>query len=121
MHPPSSEQPDNHIDIYECYARWNYVRVLSGAFYNLSGILYQAGRYAHAARFLEKACYLGSDCLAGFNTLKKDKGKPYEKDVEGWKTMQGQLYKRWEVLGVCHMKGGDRRVRICLPCCLRIV
>jgi separase len=38
-----------------------------------------------------------------------------EKAAEGWRQLEEQLYRRWELLGVCYSKIGDRKVGvICL-------
>lgn len=80
----------------------SYIRCVSGAFHNLAGTLYQAGKYAGAVRFLKEGCSLGREALVA-------RGEDGERS-EAWKQLWEQLYRRWELLGVCHSKMGDRRV-----------
>ena len=35
-----------------------------------------------------------------------------QREMEGWKQLEEQLYRRWELLGVCYVKIGDRKVRV---------
>ncbi|TFK38240.1 cysteine peptidase C50 [Crucibulum laeve] len=82
----------------------NYMRCVSGAFYNLAGSLYQGTRYGAAVPVLREACVLGGKALA------QRKGHVVKgKDEEGWKQLEEQLYRRWELLGVCYSKNGDRK------------
>jgi len=34
------------------------------------------------------------------------------KGEDGWKSLREQLYRRWELLGICYSKMADRRVSI---------
>ncbi|KAG6813285.1 hypothetical protein H0H92_012440 [Tricholoma furcatifolium] len=87
----------------------NYLRCISGAFHNLAGVLYQAGRYGSAVGFLQYACSLGARALE----VQKERGTSIEgqgdKTEEGWRQLEEQLYRRWELLGVCFLKNGDRK------------
>ncbi|KNZ74935.1 Separin [Termitomyces sp. J132] len=84
----------------------NYLRCISGAFHNLAGTLYQAGRYGPAIGFLKDACSLGIRALESHGkSAPSDEGKA----AEGWKQLEEQLYRRWELLGVCYLKNGDRK------------
>jgi separase len=90
--------------------RANYVRCISGAFHNLSAVLYQAGKHASAARFLRQACELGLRALeihqkASVNEAGEDK-------TQVWTQLADQVYRRWELLGVCYSKIGERKVRL---------
>ncbi len=116
---PRTQSSESDDDPAELRSRWEYVRVLSGAFYSLSAVLCQAQRYAHATRFLERACTLGAESLAGYPGLRKDKGKEQErvKNEINWGSLEEQLYKRWEILGVCHLRGGDRKVCVFTVLC----
>ncbi|KAL4242854.1 hypothetical protein ABKN59_011524 [Abortiporus biennis] len=92
----------------------NYIRVVSGVFYSLSGNLYQSGSYAIAVRFLDKACLLASQALDRYqqgNTgvLFEDKDDKHKERDEAFNALQQQMFKRWEILGVCLMKIGDRK------------
>ena len=42
----------------------NYMRCISGTYYNLAGLLYQATRYGAAVPFLREACLLGAKALS---------------------------------------------------------
>lgn len=90
----------------------NYLRCLSGAYYNFAGSLYQAGRHGPAVPFLKDACTIGGKALA---RRSREKGEHEEKarEQEGWKQLEETLFRRWELLGICHMKIGDRKV--CYP------
>lgn len=87
----------------------NYVRCISGAFHNLAGSLYQDGKYAGAVRFLKEGCILGVKALG---LWRKEDSEKSGKGDEGWKLLKEQLYRRWELLGVCYSKMGDRRVSL---------
>ncbi|KAG6920238.1 hypothetical protein DXG01_005007 [Tephrocybe rancida] len=84
----------------------NYLRCISGAFHNVAGIVYQAGRYGSAVGFLKDACSLGVHALETRRNITASIGGKAE---EGWKQLDEQLYRRWELLGVCYQKNGDRK------------
>ncbi|KAI5118549.1 hypothetical protein M0805_008489 [Coniferiporia weirii] len=102
----------------------NYTRCLAGAFANVAGTLYKAERHSFALRFLLQACPLSVRASAlydegragvdsGAETEGKGKGRDEpesEKDREAWKAHRTQIYRRWELLGVCYMKIGDRKL-----------
>ncbi|EMD38775.1 hypothetical protein CERSUDRAFT_92811 [Gelatoporia subvermispora B] len=86
-------------------SRANYVRCVSGAFHNLAGTLYQAGRFDHAVRFMEQGCELGRKALSMYRSASG------AEDADGvWKQLEEQLHRRWEILGVCQSKTGDRKL-----------
>ncbi|OCH85114.1 hypothetical protein OBBRIDRAFT_891378 [Obba rivulosa] len=86
-------------------SRANYMRCVSGAFHNLAGTLYQAGRFDHAVRFMIQGCELGKKALSTFREMTS------AVDSEGvWKQLEEQLHRRWEILGVCQSKTGDRKL-----------
>ncbi|KAH7913084.1 peptidase family C50-domain-containing protein [Hygrophoropsis aurantiaca] len=106
----------------------NYIRCISGAYHNLAGTLYQSGKYGTAIRFLEEGCRLGAraltlrSCTAALGTPEVPKKEDEEpgnetarensdrtREKEGWRQLEEQLYRRWELLGVCHSKIGNRR------------
>ncbi|KAG6866775.1 hypothetical protein C0991_011434 [Blastosporella zonata] len=98
--------PDLTVDIP------NYLRCISGAFHNLAGTLYHAGRYGSAVGFLKDACSLG---LRALETRRKGTTPNENKEgktEEGWKQLEEQLYRRWELLGVCFLKNGDRKAAL---------
>jgi separase len=74
--------------------------------------MYQAGRHGTTIGFLKDACVLGVEAL---NMWKMDssvgEGRR-EKVEEGWRQLEEQLYRRWELLGVCYSKIGDRKVGV---------
>ncbi|KAI0089987.1 peptidase family C50-domain-containing protein [Irpex rosettiformis] len=94
----------------------NFLRCISGAFHNLGATLYQAGHYSHAVRFFDKSCPVGEDALSirrtsttsGRADEEADEQKKSERDTQ-WTTLEEQLHRRWEILGVCHSKMGDRK------------
>jgi separase len=83
----------------------NLVRCVSGAFYNLAGTLYQESRYGAAVRFLKQGCELGGQALSIYH-----QGEASMEPVEHWTALKNQMYRRWELLGVCYAKIGDRKV-----------
>lgn len=102
------ESPGHHLTLA------NYVRCLSGAFYNISGTLYQADRISHAIRFLNEGCELSRRALC-MRRMCSDPNKPpregiKDRDEEGWVQLEEQIWRRWEILGACLVKIGDRRV-----------
>ncbi|KAJ7741576.1 cysteine peptidase C50 [Mycena maculata] len=96
------------LDIEDVAAnKATYARCISGAFHNLAGTLYQAGKYGAAIRYLQDGCTLGRTALDIHSTV------PFKDDpkmVEGWRQLEEQLWKRWELLGVCYSKIGDRKL-----------
>ncbi len=96
----------------------NFVRCLSGAFHSLGATLYQAGKYGTAIRFLRQGCLVGRLALhlRGNYTegIRSDSQEPRKaasgKETEGWANLCGHLSRRWELLGVCYSKIGDRQV-----------
>ncbi|KIY44954.1 hypothetical protein FISHEDRAFT_76985 [Fistulina hepatica ATCC 64428] len=88
------------------YAIANYLRCVSGAFHNLAGTLYNAERHGAAVPFLKDACTLGQQALSMRVLFPCGVG---DKNEEGWVQLEDQLYRRWELLGICHFKTSDRR------------
>ena len=82
--------------------------------------LHQSGRYDHTVRFLEEGCRLSEQALEG-HRAGKNGSTPMDVDGEGaekeevWQQLEEQLSRRWELLGVCHAKTGDRKVRPSQP------
>ena len=103
----------------------NYIRCISGTYYNIAGSLYQATRYGAAVPFLREACLLGAKALSmkgrgkGKGKAKEEANPEAKREVDGeiqWNQLEEQLYRRWELLAVCYSKNGDRKV-ISLPFC----
>lgn len=92
----------------------NHLRILSGAFYNVAGTLFREGKYAFASRFLIKGCSLGSRALEARKrkSLDSNASPSPDKERDAWTALEEGLYKRWEILGVCHSKTGDRKVKV---------
>ncbi|KZT63999.1 hypothetical protein DAEQUDRAFT_815284 [Daedalea quercina L-15889] len=91
----------------------NYTRCVAGAFHNVAGTLCQADRISHAVRFLNEGCALGKLALEMHRAASEGAGEEDEedgRDREGWKQLQEQLWHRWEILGVCQAKTGDRKL-----------
>ncbi|KAK7685385.1 hypothetical protein QCA50_011248 [Cerrena zonata] len=82
------------------------LRLLANAFYAISGSLYKACHYDFAIRFLERACRLSARALTYLDSPMNSNA---DGEKEGWKWLRETLYKRYEVLGVCHSKIGDRK------------
>ncbi|KAI0064205.1 hypothetical protein BV25DRAFT_1914431 [Artomyces pyxidatus] len=96
----------------------NYLRCISGAFHTLGGSLYQAGKHGSAIRFLRPGCVLGR-CALRYGRLsglipRSDKDDAVnqmdEKQDNAWGQLEAQLTRRWELLGVCYSKIGDRKL-----------
>ncbi|KAJ3567488.1 hypothetical protein NP233_g6332 [Leucocoprinus birnbaumii] len=115
--------PQTHTRTYECLSKGmdivssvsssgipisNYLRCISGAYYNFAGSLYQAGSHGPAVPFLKEACAVGARALARRPKEKHD-GEEKARELEGWKQLEETLFRRWELLGICHMKIGDRK------------
>lgn len=98
----------------------NFLRCISGAFHNLGGTLYKANRHGGATRFLREGCDVGLRALklrigdhgdeASEEVGTREEGES-ERNKEGWKQLEEQLFRRYELLGVCYSKIGDRKVR----------
>ena len=96
----------------------NFIRCLSNAFHSLGATLYQAGKYGTSIRFLRQGCRAGRVALHLYgNYTERDQGGAQEprkvlsrKEAEGWENLRGHLTRRWELLGVCYSKIGDRQV-----------
>lgn len=93
--------PDQSVDVA------NYTRCISGAFYNIAGSLYQANRYGNAVPFLVESCELGAKALRLPRPASETPNESREKE---WQLLEEQLFRRWEILGVCYSKNGDRKV-----------
>lgn len=97
----------------------NYLRCISGAFYNLAGSLYQGSRHGAAVPFLKQTCIIGCRALDEYQRKgrkeipisPKGREKAKEREKE-WVQLEQQLYRRWELLAVCYLKNGDRKVDI---------
>jgi separase len=85
--------------------RANFVRCTSANFHNLASLLCQGELYGHAVRFLMQGCDLGERALR----MHCRQGPANQE--EAWVILAQQLYRRWELLGACYSKVGDRKVR----------
>jgi separase len=90
----------------------NFIRCLSGAFHTLGAALYQAGKYGTAIRFLRQGCPVGRVALHlhAESDTQEPRNAASGKETEGWENLRGHLSRRWELLGVCYSKIGDRQV-----------
>lgn len=100
---PSSAPREERFDVA------NYARCISGAFYNLASVLYQGTRYGNAVPFLVESCTLGGRALSLPRSAPESMTETRHKE---WTQLEEQLYRRWELLGVCYSKNSDRRVRL---------
>ena len=80
-----------------------FTLALYATLHNLASSLYNADEYAGAIKFLNAGCVVGTVAVA-----QSAAGKAGENP--GSQQLESQLWKRWELLGVCFMKIGDRRV-----------
>nr|GAT53299.1 cysteine peptidase C50 [Mycena chlorophos] len=94
------------IDTAETPEKANYIRCLSGAFHNIAGTLYQAGKHAGAIRFLQDGCRLGEQASKMHSRAERSQPEP----SDGWRQLEEQLWRRYELLAVCCSKIGDRRL-----------
>ena len=100
----------------------NYTRCTAGAFFNIAGTLYKVEKYGLAIRFLTRACPLAERAMELHDQVTSDQSSPKgkekekcappndEKDADVWSNHKSQIYKRWELLGVCYLKLPDRKV-----------
>jgi len=93
-----------------------FLRCISGTLHNLGGTLYAAGRLGGAIRFLKEGCILGRRVLAMYDTCTDRRVDENEREKEGRQQLEEQLFRRYELLGVCHSKIGDRKVWFSLFC-----
>ncbi|KAG2136721.1 peptidase family C50-domain-containing protein [Suillus clintonianus] len=99
--------PD-HANAIPVSARANYIRCISGAYHNMAGMLYQSSKYGGAVRFLKEGCLLGARALRMRAGAMED--SPEDEREEGWKQLEEQMFRRWELLSVCYSKMGDRKL-----------
>lgn len=81
-------------------------------------MLYQKEKYGAGSRFLRQGCVLGREALMLWGKCQLEgvggdveEGKEGEKEG-AWKSLHDGMRKRWELLGVCYSKIGDRKVSI---------
>ncbi|KAH0826731.1 cysteine peptidase C50 [Lanmaoa asiatica] len=86
-----------------------FLRCISGTLHNLGGALYTAGRFGGAVRFLGEGCILGRRVLAMYGNACIDGQAGENEREEGRQQLEEQLFRRYELLGVCHSKIGDRK------------
>lgn len=88
-----------------------FLRCISGTLHNLGGTLYAAGRLGGAVRFLKEGCILGRRVLVMYsNMCFGEQVGENEREKEGRQQLEEQMFRRYELLGVCHSKIGDRKV-----------
>lgn len=100
----------------------NYLRCTAGAYFNVAGNLYKGEKYGLAIRFLKQACPLAKvsleryEAVTSVSSIEDPNGKKSQvdgdevKDREVWAIHKAQVYKRWELLGVCYAKLTNRKV-----------
>ncbi|KAM5541905.1 hypothetical protein V8D89_004634 [Ganoderma adspersum] len=91
----------------------NYTRSISGVYNYIGSQLHQSGRYDHTVPFVDEGCRLSQRALQMYRTAKREGVTDVEGEGKGkedaWKMLEEQLYRRWELLAVCHAKTGDRK------------
>lgn len=86
-------------------------------------MLYQKDKHGASGRFLKQGCVLGREAvrlwkrcqLEGEDAREDDEElKEGERDGEKgvWQSLADGMGKRWELLGVCYSKIGDRKVSV---------
>ena len=88
----------------------NFLRCVSTGFHNIASILCQASRFDFAVRFLDQTCALGKKAIVMHRTSSMQDDAGDGKMNELWVQAEDQLYRRWEILAICHLKTGDRKV-----------
>ncbi|KAI6116384.1 peptidase family C50-domain-containing protein [Pisolithus sp. B1] len=110
---------DGSLTVIDPLDSANFFRCISGAFHNLGGTLYKADKHGGAIRFLKQGCIVGTRALnlyAGQGGVDMTSGefdaqeKENERNKEGWQQLEEQLFRRYELLGVCYLKIGDRKI-----------
>jgi len=97
------------LRLNECtppFSQADLIRCLSGAFHNSAAILYQAGSHGSAIGFVKEGCRIAEIALA----VRQDSNDVGPSKSEAWKQLGTQLYRRWQLLAICYMKIGDRKV-----------
>jgi hypothetical protein len=127
---PSTKVPeDNFTDLGTVL---NYQRCISSAFFNPGAALYRASKFAAAIRFIRIGCQIGAHSLSLHHASEEArKSDLIMKDAQSasnalvpeqtsdsdrtnpWAQLEEQLYPRWDLLGSCCVKTGDRQVRWC--------
>ena len=65
--------------------------------------LFSASQHSACITFLRDSCELGRQAV--------EMRTGNEEADEGWQQLEEQLYRRWEILGICQSKAGNRKVR----------
>ncbi|KAI6127502.1 peptidase family C50-domain-containing protein [Pisolithus croceorrhizus] len=106
---------DGSLTVIDPLDSANFFRCISGAFHNLGGTLYKADKHGGAIRFLKQGCIVGMRAL-NFVRWTSDEvdaqEKENERNKEGWRQLEEQLFRRYELLGVCYLKIGDRKLSL---------
>jgi separase len=89
--------------------RLNYQRCVSSAFHNMGAALYQASKFAAASRFVKLGSQIGSYALGSYYAAGIHKSVDSEKR-KLWTQLEDQIYLRWDLLGSCCIKTGERQV-----------
>ncbi|KAI5983296.1 peptidase family C50-domain-containing protein [Pisolithus albus] len=112
---------DGSLTIIDPLDSANFFRCISGAFHNLGGALYKADKHGGAIRFLKQGCIVGTRALnlyIGQGGVDMTGGeldaqeKENVRNKEGWKQLEEQLFRRYELLGVSYLKIGDRKLSL---------
>jgi separase len=105
-----SSLSNNRVDTDTSDTIARVLRCLSGAFWNHAIALYQDDKYAAAVRFLVHACDLGTRACSVANELGVSDSNPGTGPTsDSWGSFKTSLPKRWELLGDCYIKIGDRQ------------
>ena len=92
----------------------NYTRCVSAVYNSLGSQLQRSGRHDHTVPFVDEGCRLGQRALQMYRAAMREGATDVEGEDKGkedtWKMLEQQLHRRWELLGVCHVKTGDRKV-----------
>lgn len=83
------------------------IKVVSNAYYICGAALYKEGKGGSAVGLFKVSCELGARAL---DVVRKCGDVSAEGEVHTWAAHKELMSRRWELMGVCAAKGGDRKV-----------
>ncbi|KDQ13324.1 hypothetical protein BOTBODRAFT_133563 [Botryobasidium botryosum FD-172 SS1] len=92
----------------DCVKKAELMRVVSNAYYVCGVGLYKDGKGGSAIAFLKVSCSLGKRALEMARA--SNVGGDGEAEGNTWSSHRDLMSKRWELLGVCAAKSGERKL-----------
>lgn len=83
------------------------IKVVSNAYYICGAALYKDGKGGSAVGLFKVSCELGARAL---EVVRECGDESAEGEVHTWAAHRELMSRRWELMGVCATKGGDRKV-----------